>query len=294
MSFRLPVLLSILALVVANPALAQDQLRWKFRSGDSLRYTIVQDMDSSAEFGNEVVKSTFSQTIDMSWQVRALSADGATSLHQTFDRVRLKMVGGPAGTIEFDSASKEASDNPIIKALSDVFGNIVGQQFQVTIQPTGQIDNVIVPEKLKQAVRESAAGQSGALNEKMLNDMMKQSAVMLPFERVSRGSKWVTEQNVQMPFGTMTITSAMTWVQTDAAGNAVIDFVPSVKITPREGAAKTITLKSATGRGRVIFDIARGRVNKSHLDLTMQMTMDVNGQKIPQTIHNVTSMALVP
>ncbi len=55
-----------------------------------------------------------------------------------------------------------------------------------------------------------------------------------------------------------------------------------------------MTLDKTTGRGRINFDIARGRLNKSQLDLTMQMTMNVNGQKLPQTIHNVTSMTLVP
>lgn len=294
MSVRLFALLSVVTFALGSSASAQDLLRWKFRSGDNLRYSVVQNMESTTAFGDEPVTSTFNQTINMSWQVLSVAAGGETILNQVFDRVRLSMEGGPAGTIEFDTHTKTPSDNPITKALGDVFGNIVGQQFQVSMQPTGAINNVKVPDPLLEAVRKSAAGQQGALDEKMLKDMMKQSAVMLPNESVSPGSRWSSQQNIQMPFGTMTITSAMTYAQRDASGNAVIDFVPSVTITPREGSPTKMTLNSADGRGRIIFDVARGRVNRTQLDLKMQMTMEVNGQKLPQTVHNVTSMTLIP
>ena len=95
-----------------------------------------------------------------------------------------------------------------------------------------------------------------------------------------------------MPFGTMTITSAMSYVGNDDNGNAVIDFKPSVVMTPREGAQAKMSLDESEGRGRIVFDIRNGRVSSSQLDLTMKMTMDVNGQKLPQTIRNRTAMTL--
>ncbi|MEQ9409036.1 MAG: DUF6263 family protein [Fuerstiella sp.] len=289
--FALPVLFMVFT---PRPAGAQEQLRWNLRPNETLRYSVVQNMKSTTKFGDEEVNSSFQQTIDMSWHVLSAAANGDTILNQVFDRVRLQMAGGPAGTIEFDTASQTTQDNPVLKALSDVFGNIVGQQFKVIMKQTGQIEDVIVPEKLAEAVRQSAAGQQGALTDKMLKDMMKQSAVMLPAQPVGPGSQWTSEQTVQMPFGTMTITSAMKFVQKDTEGNAIIDFVPTVRITPREGAQTSMTLDGSEGRGRVNFDISRGRVNQTQLDLKLQMTMTVNGQKLPQTVHNVTSMTLIP
>ena len=284
----------VVTVLLTSSLSAQDQLQWKLRSNEQLKYTVVQNMESTTVFGDESIKSSFNQAIDMSWKILAVGADGNIQLHQVFDRVRLKMMGGPAGLIEFDTASRTTPESPVIKALADVFGNIVGQQFQVAMASSGQVSHVKVPEQLLTAVRESAAGQSNALTEEMLVDMMKQSAVLLPQRTVRPGDTWQTEQNVQMPFGKMTITSAMTYKQKDTMGNAIIDFVPTVKITPREGASTQMTLNNAIGNGRVIFDIARGRLNKTQLDLTMQMTMNVNGQKLPQTIHNRTSMTLVP
>ncbi len=292
MSIRLVALLPLLCCSRLNTTSAQEQLRWKFRSGDHLEYTVVQNMNTSMKFGEQEVKSKFNQTIEMSWDIQSVAASGDTVLNQIFNRVRLQMVGGPAGEIEFDTATKEIPTNPIVKQLGTVFGNIVGQKFQVTMKPTGQVDNVNVPEQLLAAVRQSEAGKQGALTESMLKDMMKQSAVMLPAQPVGPGSRWKSEQEVQMPFGTMTIVSSMNFVQKDANGNAVIDFVPTVNITPRDGVQTRMSLDESNGRGRIIFDIARGRVVQTQLDLTLKMTVEQSGQKLPQVIRNVTSMTL--
>lgn len=292
MSFRLTFVLAFLLMVPASQA--QDQLRWKFQSNDTVKYQVVQNMQSTTAFGDEELKSTFIQAIDMTWQVLAVGANGDVQLNQIFDRVRLKMEGGPAGTIEFDTASGEAAESPVVRELAMVFGNIVNQKFQVQMGQDGQIEQVVIPPKLLEAVKASTAGQQGALNEKVLNDMMKQSAVILPTQPVSPGSEWTSEQTVQMPFGEMTITSQMTYVQKDPTGNAIIDFVPTVRITPREGTAAKMTLESSTGRGRIVFDVDQGRVNRTQLDLTMQITVESNGRKLPQTIRNRTTMTLVP
>ncbi len=294
MFVRLAVLFTVLAGAVQQPISAQEQLRWKFRSGDKLNYSVVQNMTTSMQFGEQEVNSKFNQTIDMSWDIQSVAAGGDTVLNQVFKRVRLQMIGGPAGEIEFDTAAKEAPVNPIIKALGDVFGNIVGQKFQVTMKPNGEVQNVTVPEQLMQAVRQSTAGQQGALTETMLKDMMKQSAVMLPEQPVGPGSKWKSEQVVNMPFGKMTIASAMEFKQKDANGNAVIDFVPTVSISPRDDAPTKMSLDESIGRGRIIFDIAGGKVVQTQLDLTLKMTVEQNGQKLPQTIRNITSMTLAP
>lgn len=294
MSRCLLALLPILPFVTSGPVNAQDQLRWNLRSGDQLQYNIIQKMESATKIGEETVRSNFEQTIDMSWKVMSGAANGDAVLTQVFDRVRLKMDGQGAGPVEFDTAAKTPADNPLARTLADVFGNIVDQPFQVKMKATGDIADVQIPNKLMTAISQSAAGRQGAIDRNMVTDMMKQSVVMLPAKSVGPGSKWETVQKVQMPFGTMTITSAMQYVQKDANGDAIIDFVPTVQIEPREGIASKMTLNGSRGRGRVIFDIAGGRVRKTILDLTLQMTVEINGQKLPQTVRNQTAMTLIP
>lgn len=281
------ILLPVLTLLMIHSAPAQDRLKWNLQSGEKLNYTIVQKMTSSTTIGDESVKSKYDQTIDMSWNVLSNAANGDIVLAQVFDRVRLQMEGQPAGKVQFDTSSPTPSDNPIAKALSDVFGNIVRQPFQVRMRSTGDIADVQIPEKLLAAIE-----KSGAVERNMISDMMKQSAVMLPPQAVQPGSKWNSVQEIQMPFGTMKISSTMTYHKKDEEGNAVLGVIPVVEIQPREGVAARMALTGSSGRGVVIFDVARGRVKQTQLEVTLNLTLDVNGQKLPQTVSSVTSMTL--
>lgn len=274
---------------------AQDTLQWKFRSQETLKYSVVQNMKTDMIIGGNNVNQTMNQAMDMSWQVLGSSADGNTVMNQVVNRIRMKMEGGAAGVIEFDTASTDKPANPIIATMGETFQKIVNQPFQVTMQPTGKIEKVEVPPELLAALKSGAAGNVSALNEETLKQMMKQSAVTLPRQTVGPNSSWTSKQSVQLPFGTMNIDSAMTYLQKDAVGNAIIDVVPKITVTPKEGAAIKMTLTSAEGRGQVTFNIAQGRVAQSRLDLTMSMKIEAaNGQVFDQTITQTTAMTLVP
>lgn len=294
MTRRTLILTSVLLLTAHRPSVGQDRLRWNFRAGEKLNYSLIQNMDSATKIGEETLNTSFDQTIDMSWQVQSSAANGDAVLSQVFDRVRLKMVGPPAGTVEFDSnESVVGKDNPIQRTLHEVFNKIVGESFEVSMKATGDITDVKIPQSLREAVAQSAAGRQGAINQQMMTDMMKHASVLLPAGSVKPGAQWNTTQEMQMPFGKMTINSAMTYSKKDTDGVAIIDFVPTVKIESRKDANLRPTLTGSTGRGRIKFDVARGRVKQTILELTLNMTVESNGRKLPQTIRNHTSMTLV-
>ena len=277
-----------------NTASAQDLLQWKFRSQETLKYNVVQNMKTTmAVGGNTVQNTTMNQAMDMSWQIQGSAAGGETVMNQVVDRIRMKMEGGAGGTIEFDTQSKEIPQNPIIASMGETFQKIVGQPFKVTMAGSGKISNVDVPGALLDAIKQGSAGNASALDEKTLKQMMMQSAVMLPTQPVGPNSSWDSNQKVELPFGTMNIDSKMTFMQKDAQGNAIIDVVPSISVTPKEGAPVKINLTSSTGRGQVTFNIIQGRVSKSRLDLTLGMKIEAaNGQVFDQTIVQTTAMTL--
>ena len=227
--------LSIVALS-ASAVNAQEQLSWKFRKGEELRYSVIQNMKTSRKVGDQDISSAIGQAMDMRWSVKDVAANGSTVMHQTVDRIQLKMEGGPAGTLEFDTNDSSNSENPFVARMSQVFGNIVKQPFQVSMTPTGQVSDVVVPKALLAAIRQGAAGNTGALSEDTLKDMMKQSAVTLPPQAVGPGSKWTNTQEVQLAFGKMTVNSEMTYVNRNDAGDIMIDVVPGITVKPAEGA----------------------------------------------------------
>lgn len=290
MSVRIHLSIVVLFTACSVSLTAQDRVQWKFATGQTLNYLIQQKMETSTRLGQQIVKQNVSQNIDMSWKTLGNGASGAV-VEQVFKRVRLRMEGGGAGTVEFDSDKPNPPNNPVLAAMAKSFSNIVGQAFQLTMTPNGTVSNVTIPKQLLDAVKDSQAGREGVLTEQMLKDMMKKSAVMLPAEPVAVGDQWKTSQVVDMPYGTMTVNSEMTYAKKED-GIAIINFVPTVTIQARDQIPVKVELTSAAGRGQIKFDLNQGVVNTSILELKLEMAISTNGQKIPQTIHNLTAMTL--
>lgn len=285
---------ALLIFSVATTGFAQDKLVWKFRTNEKLNYQVTQQMETVANFGGNETRQTLGQAMNMSWNVLSSAANGDTVINQVVERIRMEMESGPGAKISYDSNNKEPSENPAVNSMGTVFQKIVGQDFKITMNPNGKVKDVTIPKELVAAIKNSAAGASQALDEKTLKEMMKQSAVTLPDNPVNTGDTWTSKQTVPLPFGEMSINSTMTFVERDKNGDAVIDVVPKITVTPADSAAVKVTLNNSSGRGRVTFDIENGRVLKSELVLSMKLDMEIvsQKQKFTQVINQKTMMVL--
>lgn len=282
-------------LALASPLTpAQEPLAWKFQTGESLKYVVTQNTDMLIELGGQKQTMTTSQEMDMVWKVGAVASDGSAQMAQLVERVHMKSDGGPFGSVQFDSSDGKAPDSPLVKSMVEVFKKIIGQEFGVTMRPTGKIEDVKVPQSLLDELKKS--GSAGdAINEDVLKQMMTQSAVTLPEKAVKTGDSWEINQKIDMPFGTMSVNSMLTFKGTDAAsGYDIIAMKPSVSVQPKEGAAITLNVTRSEGQGIVQFDNASGRIIKSDLDLTLDMEIMRFGKLIKQTLHQKTAMKLKP
>lgn len=285
---------AILVLSIATTSFAQEELVWKFRANEKLNYQVTQQMETVSNFGGNETRQTLGQAMNMSWNILSAAASGEAVINQVVERIRMEMEGGPGSKISYDSSSKEKSDNPTVNAMGAVFQKIVGQDFKITMSPNGKVTDVTIPPELIDAVQNSAAGASQTLDKKTLTEMMKQSAVTLPDQPVNVGDTWKSQQTVPLPFGEMKISSTMTFIKKDENGDAIIDVVPQINVVPAPNAPVKVSLSNSSGRGRVTFDIANGRVLKSELVLSMKMDMEVVSQKqsFTQTINQKTMMNL--
>ena len=290
-----PAIPCLLAFIASSSlANAQDELRWHFQRGEQIRYAMQQNIETVVKVGDNEVHQPMETLTDMVWNVLDVAANGDAVMNQMLSRVQVKIGAAPAAVSTFDTGNPQKSDNPFLNSMGETYLKVVNQNFTVSMKPTGEVGDVVIPKVLMELINASAAGNASALSEDTLKDMMKHSAVMLPKQRVSPSDSWTSQQTVQMPFGTMVIKSTMTFVQKDADGNAIIDIVPEIKITPREGAPVKMSLTDSSGQGRLTFDIARGRVTRSQLVLKMGMKIDTGQQVVNQTINNATSLTLIP
>jgi len=273
---------------------AQEQLAWKFTPGESLKYVVKQDMNMTMVVASKTQTIAMNQTMDMRWKIADVdSGNGDANMFQTIDRVQMTSQGGPIGIIEYDSAGDKIPATPLGKSMAEVFRKIIGEEFGVHMKTTGKIDQVSVPQSLTDALKQT--GSTGnALDEATLKQMMTQSAITLPEKPIIPGFSWDSVQQVELPFGTMSVKSQLTYQGIDSSsGHAKIAMIPVISVAPKPGAPVTLILTKSEGTGIVLFDVAKGRVAKSDLDLTMQMQVKSFGQVIDQTIKQTTSMTLV-
>ncbi len=286
---------SSIVLLVSGASLvsAQEKLAWKFAPGESLKYVVKQNMNMTMDVAKKKQSIAMNQTMDMQWKIAEVdSSNGAAEMSQTIDRVQMTSQGGPFGIVEYDSAGDNIPETPLGKSMAEVFRKIIGQEFGVHMKATGKIDQVTVPQSLIDALKQSGTTGS-ALDEATLKQMMTQSAITLPEKAINPGHSWDSEQQVELPFGTMTVKSQLTYQGIDSSsGYAKIAMIPVISVTPKPGAPVTLTLTKSEGSGLVLFDAAKGRIAKSDLDLTMQMQVQSFGQVIDQTIKQTTSMTL--
>ncbi len=283
----------LMLLAGSSLGMAQDKLAWKFSTGESLKYVVKQNMKMSMTIADKTTQVAMNQTMDMQWKIQNVEpATGNVTMGQTVERVQMDSQGGPVDAIKFDSASKEIPDTPYGKAIADIFKKLIGQEFGVHMLSTGKIDEVTVPEALLDSLKKSgSAGNS--MDEETLKQLMKQSAILLPETVIQPGHMWDSTQQMAMPFGTMTVTSKLTFQGIDASsGQARIAVTPSITLTPKPGTESSLKVLTTDGKGSFLFDVARGRVTKSELELKMEIQNNSFGQLIDQTIEQRTSMTL--
>ena len=292
MRLRMTSFCTLLAAVagMATTGIAQESLSWKFQPGETLRYVVVQkvDMDMSVP-GEQTQKMSTNQTMDMLWKINDIGADGTAKMAQVVDRVQMSSNGGPAGNMSYDSQSKAAVD-PRQKPIADAFGKIIGAEFQVSMRPSGKIDDVVVPQSLVKALTDS--GPTGSmLTEASLKEMMTQSAVSLPADAIAPGTSWETSQQVDLNFGTMVVTSQLTYTGTKD-GMATILTKPTIDVKPKDNALVELKLTKSEGQGLVLFDVAKGRISKSDLKLKLDLAVTRYGKTVNMTLNQTTVMNL--
>ncbi|MEZ6060264.1 MAG: DUF6263 family protein [Planctomycetaceae bacterium] len=164
------VLLLSLSVAAISPSSsnAQDLLRWKLNRGETLNYTVQQKMEMSVNVAGTDVTNTINQKMGMVWNISEIAASGDVIMNQVINRIQLRMENSQTGTAEFDTQDPTPPGNPLMKAMADTFGNIVGKEFTVTMKPTGKVDEVSIPKELLDAIRNSSAGVPGSLDTKPL------------------------------------------------------------------------------------------------------------------------------
>ena len=287
-------LMAVLAgCVLLTPAYAQEKstLKWKFEKDKSFFQKMTTTTKQNMKVGDNEVKQDQSQTFYFSWT--PVKQDGDTwELKQRIEGVTMSIdIGG--NKISYDS-TKDTGEaaNP----LSEFFKALKGSEFVITLNTK---DNKVTKiagrdEFIRKMVVSNPQMQSlldKILNEQALKDMAEPTFGAIPGYEVTKGDAksgtWKRSSTFDLgPIGKYENTYTYTYEGKDKALDKIkvdLNLVYKAGESTAGGLPFKITsadLKSKAAGGSILFDPAKGRVEKSSTSLTVDgtLTIEIGGQ----------------
>jgi hypothetical protein len=281
-------------------AAAAEPLRWKFKGGETLRYSIEQKMAMDTKGMGIERKSNRTSTLEFAWKVLSVGAGGEAEINHRTERIRMRAEEPPYMPFEFDSAATKEVQ-PGFEALVKLLKAEVGAEFTFKMKPSGEITDIKVPEETLKRLREAApAGGPGAdLSEQSLKETLLQaSPPSFPQDALEAGKTWTTKPaRVPLPpFAMLVVDRTFTFQGPDAKSpNLLLVGIDSTaKVEPIEGADVKATIRKQEGKGSMTIDGQAGRVVSTRLGLKLEIAVTAMGQQIEQSSESSSSMMLLP
>jgi len=274
----------------AAPAAAQGvTLRYHWTKGDTLSYRLTTQIDSSVT-GTPAGDLQINQTITQTLKIVAddVAQDGTATLRETFEAVKMDM-DGPMGHVTYDTAAPAANQSPMAQAAGQVFSAMVGETITIVQAPDGTVNKVDgasrILDKMAKGVPEDMAaagvlqGLKTMLSDDALKTTLQQSFSKLPPGAVKPGDAWKGQLEIANPMvGKIAGALDFTLKAADGGqdGTARIGVAMALK---QEGApgpgvmGMTMTLGNAKGEGEILFDVGKGRIQKSTMKSVMPATI---------------------
>jgi hypothetical protein len=286
-----PSSLALLSLAVSLAAVqaapAQTKLRWKFTEGSKSKYSMTQNIDIAVDAGGQKIDTKMTQEIDTTWAVEKVASNGSAVMKQSIDRMQLT-VKGPTGEMKFDSKDPDAA-SPELAQMKPLMAAMIGQPFELTMSPLGEISDVKVPAKMIEAGKD--AGPAGAfLSEKGLKDMATQGSLTFPEKELKSGDEWNSTKALDMPgLGKLNMKAAYKYRgPAEKLEKSTADISLEIVESPLG-----LKVKEQKASATYLFDNDKGMLRSSEVNQEMTLTGEIMGNAFSQVITTKTAMKLV-
>jgi hypothetical protein len=255
-----------------------------------MHYQMVQDTQMRTASADRTAKTAIAQTIDLSWKVTAVDAEGVASMTQTIDRMRIKATT-QEGVMAVDSASAK-NEGPLATSMAPIFKALIGAPFVMKMTPSGRIRDVQIPASAVDALKTSPE-LGGMLSEDSLKEMTGQASIPLPEEPVEPGASWTDEKILAG------VTLKMTYTYggpVDRDGKQLGKIATKADLEMKFPEAEGVKAEMEKGEltGEMFFDYATGKLLNSSAKQDMIISIMGMGQSIRQEVQSLVNMRLVP
>lgn len=285
-------------LAVALPLQAQTQLRYQFKAGEKLNYVLEQKMDMTMSVMGQEIVMKINQTMDFSWHIQSVDAQGKAKIDQVFDRVRFTM-DAPQGKVEYDSNNSKELDDPVGKILQPLFSGLVGNKFTMSMDRRGEVSDVTIPEKFKEAIKNIPNGGAGMdlFSEEGIKRLTSQTGVVFVEERVSKGKNWSRKTDMKLGMIGKIVTDNSYTFEGEAEKNGKklekIAIKTKLEVEPADNATVTMKIKEQDAKGTILFDNKTGRIVETTFSQDVSQEVGAMGTAMEQKIKQNLTLKLV-
>jgi len=296
--------LAVLVVLCVTAAAADAQtvtLRYRWTKGESRSYRVTTQTDSTitgmpSPGGGPSGPVTTSQTVTQVFTFTAddVAADGSFTLRQTFQSVRMESAG-PMGKFVVDSSVADAGTDPQSQGMRKVLDAMVGESVVIAMAPDGSVRSIEggprIADKIAKlaagdpSAREAAQAVRGQLSAEPLRTTIEQTFPKLSSPPVKPGDTWTGQLAMGNPgIGRISGRSTFTLGAVEGGSEAPMARIPvslvlRQDVVPQPSGPKrmVVTLGAAKGEGEILFDVSKGRIQRSTMRSEMPSTATMTG-----------------
>jgi hypothetical protein len=258
----------------ATASLAQREvdLRPKFEKGETVRYRLEMEADTSLSGGALPTggDAKMQITYDLSLTATEVEPEKGATLALVYDRVRMK-IDSDMILIDFDSTKPADPNDPMSAALAQM----VGTTLTMKMDANGNITSVTGGGMLS-PLTSSAGGKSPQDAIGSIVSIKKGGGV------VKVGESWTNEDTTADSIlgGFRMITTHK--VKRVSGGKAYVSV--DGKMTPlSEGPGSTVTVRKANYDGEYVWDAESGKLHSMQIDQSAEIAATVGESDVTQT-----------
>ena len=297
------------AVADGGTARAQTLLRWKFQPGATFRYVLTQQMEQTIQGGSKgPVTLTTTMSGDTLWKVESVDKDGAGTVSQTMEGMRIKVQGPQGVVVDYDSASGKEPEGAA-KMVAPVFEAMIQNASIVKFDAQGKALEVKPPQGLLESVGKLAGGKP--MGDMFSPESMKQfyDSVVLAEQPVKKGDTWSRQVDMKLPFvGVLAVEYKYEYLGRESRrGKALEKLVLTMamksqkdkpatkdKEDAKDNKTPVFTFKDWTAHGELYFDNAAGRLVESEMKTRMKAEIAVMGKQATMDLKGTVRMDLQP
>ncbi len=293
--------LAVALLLLASTSAKAEDLRWKFKTGETLDYVLSRSVEGNINLGGSEIAFTLQMVFDTNWKPTAVAEDGTADVDLTVDRIQIAMDSPLFGRMAYDSTNPKEPEGPVWAQMKPTMTNMLGAPFKAKISSLGEVTDIELPAKLAEALGKQEIGENrrqgfgiggNSFNEKGIKELLTKSVLPLP-EKAGDDVTWMqTFENVMPSIGKQTTETTFSVAGTeeqDGQQVAKITAETELLFEPDENPRADLEIVEQAAEATYYFDPKAGHMTKA--DGTQEMTMELSGQQeLTQKVKETMSM----